>query len=136
VEAAGFNHSEALGSREPADPTVLLDAGRRLGIEWPTGYLDFMAEIDGGAGWVGRSYVMFWRASELVGRNERFTEFQPGFVAFGSDGGGEAFAFDVRTPGADIVMVPFISIDPDDAVPLAATFPEFLDRLREGHLFR
>lgn len=82
---------------------------------------------------MGASYVVLWSPDELVQLNDGygFAEFAPELVAFGSDGGSEAFAFDRST--AAIVMVPFVGMEP--GIPLGRSFKEFLRRLERGDLF-
>ncbi|MBA2718652.1 MAG: hypothetical protein H0U52_05300 [Chloroflexi bacterium] len=115
---------------------VALDyAARELGVDWPRDYAAFMAEQDGGEGLVGKSYVSLFAAADLVEMNIGYgiAEFAPGFVLFGGDGGGEGFAFDVRTKPTSIVMLPFVGLD--DPVPLGRTFVAFLERARDQRLF-
>jgi hypothetical protein len=53
-------------------------------------------------------------------------------LLFGSSGGGEAFAFDVREPGkTPVVSVPFVGMDLNDIAPLAETFDGFLEYLAQ-----
>ena len=51
-------------------------------------------------------------------------------VLFGSDGGGEAYAFDIRTASLPIVMVPFIGMELQYARPVADNILEFLQKLK------
>ena len=53
----------------------------------------------------------------------------PGLFIFGSNGGGEAYAFDTRTPEIPIVSVPFVGMERRLARFIAATFERFLDIL-------
>ena len=50
------------------------------------------------------------------------SEFAPGLILFGSDGGGEAYAFDVREAVPIIVEVPFIGMGGDEAKRCGASF--------------
>jgi hypothetical protein len=102
------------------------------GIDLPRDYIDFLRESDGGEGWIGpNAYVMFYRLGELAELNKayQFDEYSRGFFTFGSDGGGEAYAFDIRTSAMPIVMFPFIGLDPDVVDVMAPTFTEFLEVL-------
>jgi hypothetical protein len=56
-------------------------------------------------------------------------EFAPGLFAFGTNGGGEAFAFDLRTSTMPIVMVPFIGMELSEARSIGTTFNGFLTAL-------
>jgi len=122
-------------ARRPPNAEALVAAGEALGIDWPDDYVAFMHVTDGGDGFLGDNYVSFWSAGDLVDRNQGYQieEYAPNLVVFGSDGGGEAFAFDRSTQPASIVMVPFIGLD--SAIPQGQTFRDFLSRLRAGGPF-
>ena len=52
-------------------------------------------------GFIGaNAYVIFWKIGELTEVNKayRVSEYAPGLFVFGSDDGGEAYAFDVLRP--------------------------------------
>ena len=59
-------------------------------------------------------------------------EFAPGLLLFGSDGSGDAFAFDMRGPGMPIVRVPFVGMDLSEVEAIAGDFVEFLQKLYEA----
>lgn len=87
---------------------------------------------NGGEGFIGpNAYVIFWKLEELMELNKAYqvAEYAPGLFIFGSDGGGEAYAFDVRTPAMPIVSVPFVGLDLSLARAIAPTFSGFLDIL-------
>ena len=50
----------------------------------------------------------------------------PGLLLFGSDGGGEAFAFDARRVPMRVVSVPFIGMALADAHELGSSFSAFI----------
>ena len=73
-------------------------------------------------------YVEFWEESDLETFNREYEveKYAPGFIGFGSDGGGEMFAFD----GAGrVVALPFIGMDPKDATPICDSWSEFASRI-------
>jgi hypothetical protein len=54
-------------------------------------------------------------------------QFAPDLLLFGSDGGGEAYAFDTRESPWGVVKVPFIGMsDRQSIVLLGRSFVEFL----------
>ena len=53
----------------------------------------------------------------------------PGLFLFGSDGGGEALAFDMRAEGRPIVSVPFIGMDRSLIRVMGSSFTAFLESL-------
>ena len=94
-----------------------------------------MRQVNGGESEFGESWIVLWRVDVLAERNAGYQvrEFAPGFTFFGSNGSGEAYAWDLR-PGhrAQYVVIPFITPEPDAAVPCGQTFEEFLAILHAG----
>ena len=128
------NEARLLSRFNRNPPAVLsliqkFEAASDIGL--PDDYLEFLQKANGVEGWIGDAYVMLWRVEELLERNSayRVAEYARGFLLFGSDGGGEAFAFDLRSGSGPIVSVPFIGMDGASATPIAATFKGFLESL-------
>jgi hypothetical protein len=96
----------------------------------PPDYVRFLQCRNGGEGFVGKNYLMAWRVEKLLDHNKAYMvdEFVPDLFLFGSNGGGEAFAFDTRSTPVSIVMVPFI-LSLTDAITLAPSFDLFLQLL-------
>ena len=86
-----------------------------------------------GEGFVGEHYIILWNVSELAQFNAEyeFPIYAPGFIAFASDGGGEAFAFDTRVAPPAIVEVPFIGMSHEDGRRVADSFTHLLQRMRD-----
>lgn len=125
---------ERLGQFTTSGAATLVEieaAEAALGASLPEGYRRFLLEHGGGEGWIGEHYLVLWRASELASFNSDygFPEHAPSLVAFGSNGGGEAFAFDKRSEMQSIVMVPFIGMSEDDALHVAGSLDNLLDRM-------
>jgi hypothetical protein len=76
-------------------------------------------------------FPYFWRIGELLEMNRAYevADYAPGLFLFGSDGGGEAFAFDTRRGANPIVSVPFVGMELKMARPIASNFTAFLDEL-------
>lgn len=74
---------------------------------------------------------MLWRVTELEQFNREYEvqEYAPGLLLFGSNGGGEAFAFDLRTPVRRVVSLPFVGMDLKIATLLGTSFDSFLEHL-------
>jgi hypothetical protein len=72
--------------------------------------------------------VILWRLEELLELNEsyRIYEFARGLFLFGSNGGGEAFAFDMRSDQKLIVSMPYIGMAIDSVHPICDDFEVFL----------
>ncbi len=119
---------------DPATLQAIEDFQLKAGFALPGAYAEFLKSSNGGWGEIGEHYLQLWPVEELLARNEGYdvAECAPGLLLFGSDGGGEAFAFDRQRPGQPVVMVPFIPLDRSDAIDIAPGFDEFLDRLYRG----
>jgi hypothetical protein len=114
-----------------ASEDTIVRVQRQLDLQLPNSYLDFIRESNGAEGPVGNSYLALWSIEELPLYNKRDAadELTRSLLQVGSDGGGEAFAFDTRTADMPIVEIPFISIDLSEAVFWGADFEEFLEFL-------
>jgi len=73
----------------------------------------------------------FWPLGELDAYNSDYEvpEYAPGFLGFGTSGGGEMFAFSVD---GKIVSLPFIGMAPDAAMLIAESWVEFEGKLRNA----
>jgi hypothetical protein len=115
---------------EPGAPTETLAQLISIsGVTLPADYLNVLAEMNGGEGFVGRNYLVLWKAEELVQFNIEYEldKYAPGLLLFGSNGGGEGFGFDTRSGDYEIVMVPLIGMELKYAHYLADSFLQFLD---------
>jgi hypothetical protein len=115
----------------PAGVAVIRQAEAESRVRLPDDYAEFLQQMNGGEGFVGNAYVILWRIEELLEMNLGYqvAEFAPGLFVFGSDGGGEAFAFDLRSDAKPIVSVPFIPMELKLARPVGSTFKAFLEEL-------
>jgi hypothetical protein len=115
----------------PADATLIRQFDAESAFRLPDDYLEFLQQTNGGEGFVGDAYVIFWRVEELVEMNKAYqvAEYAPGLFLFGSDGGGEAFAFDTRSDSKPVVSVPFVGMELKLARPTAPNFKMFLEEL-------
>jgi hypothetical protein len=96
----------------------------------PDSYFAFLGVTNGGEGDLGVEPGWFvpWRAEDVLLNNIEYqlAESAPGLFGFGSNGGGECLAFDLREVGAGrIVMVPFIGMDLQEAIVIAENFDQF-----------
>ena len=116
---------------QPGTQQEVIEAAEfHLGLQFPQDYVEFMLASNGAEGSIGANgYVRFWPVEELVDMNDGYSvlEYAPGFVLFGSNGGGEAFAFDGRTENISLVELPFIPMTADEALVRGKTFTEFLE---------
>jgi hypothetical protein len=72
-----------------------------------------------------------WPLAQVEKLNDSYAvrEFAPGYIGIGSDGGGEMIA---RAPSGEIVMMPFVGMEPEEAVVLAPSWQEFVSRIKPG----
>ncbi len=115
----------------PAHPDAVKGLFDQLGVSLPSDYLDFLRQHNGGEGFIGDNYIIFWRAEELADFNLEYevNKYAPGILLFGSDGGGEGYGFDTQTKGMPIVRIPFIGMQRRYATPIAKNFPDLFTKL-------
>jgi SMI1/KNR4 family protein SUKH-1 len=118
---------KAFQPNAPASPEALAFLRTGLVKSLPESYFAFLSRANGGEGLIGDRYVQLWRAEELAEMNCAYktAEFFPNFFFIGSDGGGEAYAFDVSRTDATVFEVPFIGLS-TDARAIASSFDSFL----------
>ena len=95
-----------------ASEEAIQQAERSLDVRFPPDYLELMRAVNGYEGSTGATWLRLWPIEELVSRNQEqeASRCAPEFVVFGSNGGGETFAF-VGTAGSAIVQVPDETLD-------------------------
>lgn len=113
--------------RPGASDELLNSLVRTLGIRLPTDYLSLLSYSNGLSGFVGENYLNLYRAEDVQACG--LHEYAPFFIFIGSDGGGEGYAYDTRSPDMPIVSVPFIGADSEVPRPLGKSILEFLERL-------
>ena len=113
----------------PVSSDVIRQFESTTGVRLPADYVAFLMQSNGGEGFIGKGYADLWRIEEIIAKNQSYKacDFVPGLLLFGSDGGGEAFAFDNRSEQQPIVAVPFVPLSTEAARSLAARFGEFLE---------
>ena len=105
----------------PAESAVVDGLSARLGVELPKDYTKFLKEHNGGEGFIGDSYIIFFKAEELVDFNREYEveKYAPGILLFASNGGGEAYGFDTHDVEMPIVRIPFIFMERQSAETIA-----------------
>ena len=127
-------------SRAPGTTEQVLETVEKtLGIKLPDDYRRFFIQSNGGEGFVGSHYVILWKVEELnqLNRDYQVGDYAPGFLLFGSSGGGDGFAFDTKITPYRVMQVPFIGMSREDAFFVAESFTRLLERMIEidGPLF-
>jgi hypothetical protein len=109
----------------PAAPAVIA-ALESVYPGLPDAYLAQLREDDSAEGdlAVDPGWIALWPAANVARHNTgyRVNELLPGFLGFGSNGGGELLAFDTRAHPWRICMIPFVPMAESEAVEIA---PEF-----------
>jgi hypothetical protein len=124
--------------RPGATEEILQTVERSLGLKLPGEYRSFLGEFNGGKGFIKKHYLVLWKAEELFqfNRDYQVERYAAGLFIFGSDGGGEGFAFDTRSISYRVMQVPSIGMK-EDARFVADSFNRLLERMFEidGSLF-
>jgi hypothetical protein len=116
-------------SNAPAAPAAIQELRGHLPASVPSDYFDLLATTNGGEGFVGNTYVIFFAAEDVLSLNAAYhvSDLAPGFFLIGSNAIGDAIVFDCRTAVCRLVLVPFIPLMPDVAEPIGSSITEFLD---------
>ena len=117
--------------RSPAKQEEIEMAQEVIKVDLPEQYVNLLLLTNGYEGFIGKSYISLWKIEELVELNDAYgvKEFAPNLVLFGSDGGGEAYAFDASKDMV-IINIPFIGLGLEKESILAETFNEFIKNLK------
>jgi hypothetical protein len=128
---------EFVRKRDRNPPAPLSEVARfvsQLAARLPEDYLAFLKEANGAEGGVGQNakYLVLWQVGDIMRKNAEYhvEEFAPHLLLFGSNGGGEAYAFKLTADPVTVVSVPFIGMD--EEVEWGSTFGEFLQRLAKA----
>ena len=91
------------------------------------GYMSGNSPIEGGLT-VEPGWFQLWPLNEASKWNWEYQveEFAPGFLGFGSSGGGEMLAFDGE---GRVWMLPFVGMCPADAKLVASSWREFVVKM-------
>lgn len=120
-----------------ASDEALDAAASQLDIDLPTDYRAAMRLVNGGESEFGESWVVLWKVEDLAETNAGYQvrDFAPGFTLLGSNGAGEAYAWDWRNRDRmRYVVIPFI-FEAEAAIPCGESFEEFLTTLHAGIRF-
>jgi cell wall assembly regulator SMI1 len=121
-----------------ATESAIEAAENRLRQRFPDDYRTFLRSENGLTRWFGDVYLSLYTIEQVVELNEIHGHLahQPELIHIGSDGGGEAIAFDFRQNPPTLILVNFVSTDWSEAILQAESFTEFMDRRRRGEELR
>lgn len=117
----------------PAEIPAVDGLSTHLGVALPESYINFLKTHDGGEGFIGDSYIIFWKAEELVEFNREYEveTYAPGIFLFASNGGGEGYGFDTLDAAMPVVRIPFIGMNRQYAISVASDLPDLFARLAD-----
>jgi len=117
----------------PAEIPAVDGLSAHLGVALPESYINFLKTHDGGEGFIGDSYIIFWKAEELVEFNREYEveTYAPGIFLFASNGGGEGYGFDTLDAAMPVVRIPFIGMNRQYAISVASDLPDLFARLAD-----
>jgi hypothetical protein len=110
----------------------LFDAGPvppQLTDVLPADYLNAVRKFGGREGFLGNQYLRLHRLDELAALNAAYDvpNLIPEVIIFGSDGGGEAFAFTFHEQ--TVIQIPFIPLSPENVLVKSSSFTGFIQFL-------
>jgi hypothetical protein len=123
---------ERFNFNTPISEKEIKEVEKGLKVKFPQDYIDFMLKTNGGEGTIGKeTYLRLWKIEELSESNEDYaiSEFAPGLLIIGSDGGGTAFVYDFRDEIPKLVEVGFIGLDVENPNHSSNNFFEFIEYL-------
>lgn len=115
-----------------ATEDLIVTVHEELDTILPHDYLEFMRCSNGAEGPIGSTgYLVLWSLEEVITLNQSLEvhKYAPGLILFGSDGGGEAYAFTMSASPRRFVRIPFIPLDLEEARECGKTFAEFLENI-------
>ena len=117
----------------PAEIPAVDGLSTHVGVALPESYIEFLKTHDGGEGFIGDSYIIFWKAEELVEFNRKYEveTYAPGIFLFASNGGGEGYGFDTLDAAMPVVRIPFIGMNRQYAISVASDLPDLFARLAD-----
>jgi cell wall assembly regulator SMI1 len=121
-----------------ATESTIEAAENRLRQRFPDDYRNFLEAENGLAGWYGDVYLSLYTIEQVVELNEihEHLAHQPELIHIGSDGGGEAIAFDFRQDPPTVILVNLVSTEWSEAILQAESFTEFMNQRRRGEELR
>lgn len=123
-----FNRNSGLNITNPSEYNLPEDI--------PQDYLELLIITNGGEGFIGKEYLILYKAEELFQKNTDYdvNEFVPGIFLIGSNGGDEAIALDMRSKPVKYVLIPFL-FEYDAIIELGNNAAEFLERIYKKGFF-
>ncbi|MFO0938676.1 MAG: SMI1/KNR4 family protein [Gemmataceae bacterium] len=118
--------------KSPATLEAISASEIQLKCQLPSDYVAFLKRQNGGEGFIGNdNYLILWSVEELspFNRDYEVSSYCPDLLLFGSNGGGEAYAFDRRDTAWRVVQVPFVGMDYSLCYEIGNSFSDFIETL-------
>lgn len=102
----------------------------------PFDYFEFLQLYDGGEGFIGEEYIIFYKVEELMQINNSYEveKYLPGVFLIGSNGGSEAIAIDLRKNNSKYILISFL-FEEGSIVELGRAMSDFLNRIFKKGFF-
>jgi len=129
-----------LDTCEPATDASINELVAAATFSLPTGYVALLRLTDGGETFLGKddsddgSYLVLWPSTDVLALNTEhdIPTYAPSHFAFGTNGGGEIFAFNKRRNDDAVFMLPSIGLSDDAGMLYCDSFATFLSLLPES----
>lgn len=121
-----------MDKEQPTTIRKIKEVEKKIGIAFPNEYKEIMLYSNGMEGPIGEEgYLCIWPIEEIIPLNDKYSvsEFTPGIVYFGSDGGDVAYGFDYNNEKILVIEIPFDSIHIEDEKVYSTSFYEFLAKM-------
>lgn len=118
----------------PATEKRIIALENVIGVPLPQAYRNLLLRSNGLEGFVGtHSYLVLWPVEQIAELNDAYvvSEFAPGLLLIGTDGGDTGYAIDTRTKGLPFVEVPLVGMSLEEVNTRGSTFADFLQKLRQ-----
>lgn len=117
----------------PASHDAIATLEQQINASLPPSYRDLLLRSNGLEGFIGNNYLVLWPIEEIIELNAAYgvSEFAPGILLIGSNGGGSGYAIDYRDCRMTFVEVPFIGMSLDDLEVKGYSVIELLSNLNE-----
>jgi len=127
-----LNNLDSKVKNPPATNVEIEDCAQKLNVVFCDDYIEFLLNSNGAEGFTpedhAAGYFRLYSTDRIVERNcgyEIPSKF-PGYIAIGTNGGGELFLMDTKSPKQPVLMVHAIEDDFEYAIAFGESFFDFL----------
>lgn len=127
-----FSNVKSFNRNAAATDRSIVHCEELIGSILPQDFQSFLRESNGGEGFIGReTYVILWSTEEIVRYNREYevNDYCPELLLIGSNGSGEAYAYDRRASPWCVVQVPLVGMDYELCEEIGSNFDDFIQKL-------